>query len=186
MRKTLKTRNDATKRELRKMIKLSPHEIREAYLQLLTEVDSACDDIEVDASIIECERKHGSSWRHLVYDKCLIEGRTMFNRTYSQFFGNIIVESSLEMFERLPTPAQREVEEAVGLALKASRPKLMATYGPKFRAFRIIGNPLLSRFAPETEVDGYDTDYDTCGLSQFDRDEITWKDMLKIRLEAEH
>ena len=184
IKKTIKTRNQATKREMRKMLKLTPDERREAYLQLLTEIDSACDDLEIDDNIIDCEEKHGNCWRHIVYDKCLFAGKSMFNVLYSQFFGNAVVEFGVEKFGKLSQSAQREVEQAVSLALKAQRPLLTAIYGPKLRAFRLIGNPLLLRFAPEMEFDdGYDTD--ACGLRQMERDDFHWKDLLNMQPDPE-
>ncbi|KAI8150396.1 hypothetical protein BJV82DRAFT_652532 [Fennellomyces sp. T-0311] len=156
------------------------------YQELLSSVDSIKLQLKDDLNILGLKEECGLCWDYALYELCLQEGRTVFESRYFQFYDEEM-ESHREMYDKLDLPDRMKVDKAVRSALEAKQPSFLARYGPRFRAFRWVGNPLLVRSTSQMEEGTDDDEEDGAERDNLPRKgELSmqeWKDMLFDRFE---
>ncbi|KAI9495118.1 hypothetical protein BDB00DRAFT_786697 [Zychaea mexicana] len=176
-------RDEAAKKYLNKLVSLIGAESwHHAYLKMFEHIDATIDQIENEPTIAESRKKFGDCWKYAVYKLCALEGRSVFDPTYEHFFGNLFMEDAYDAYSQLSGRDTLSVNDAVRNALSDRAPKFLANYGPKFRAFRWIGNPLLMRATSDCGIErGNATDDDDHG----DGDRVSYSNILRESREKE-
>ncbi|KAI9466406.1 hypothetical protein BDB00DRAFT_793877 [Zychaea mexicana] len=150
-KKTIQRRDAAASKMFMELLVMGEFQRQRAYLKLLDAVEVAIERIEFHCTIQEYQSKFGSSWKYCVYSLCAAEGRTVLDPTKNQFFDNIFMQEAEKEYEQLSVSEIMDVNAAVRDALKATCPRFLADHGPKFRAFRWVGNPFLLRSSHSDE-----------------------------------
>ncbi|KAI8136629.1 hypothetical protein BJV82DRAFT_638886 [Fennellomyces sp. T-0311] len=185
-RRKIERRNAAANKFYYKLISISPAKRQTMYQELLSSMDSVKLQLKDDLNILRLKEECGLCWDYALYELCLQEGRTIFESRYFQFYDKEM-ESHWEMYDKLDLPDRMKVNKAVRSALEAKQPSFLAKYGPRFRAFHCVGNPLLVRSTSQMEEDTDDDEEDDTERGNLPRKgELSmqeWKDMLFDRFE---
>ncbi|KAI7849274.1 hypothetical protein BDC45DRAFT_281100 [Circinella umbellata] len=166
IKKTAETRDKSANKYFIKLSSLVIDEKLESYLKLLENCDIAMEKIQYVQSILNVETEYGECWKVVPYLLCADEGRTLFNPEYFQFFSNTMMEEAYDSFNSLEARAMLHINGVVQDALKKECPRFLADNGPKFRAFRWVGCPLLLNGGlPDFQERGFETDDDDLVLN---------------------
>ncbi|KAG2216333.1 hypothetical protein INT45_014323 [Circinella minor] len=145
MKKTAETRDKSANKYFMKISALVGDEKLERYLKLLENYDIAMEKIQYMRSILNVETEYGECWKAVPYLLCADEGRTLLI---------------------LKARAMLHINGVVQDALKKECPRFLADNGPKFRAFRWVGCPLLLNGGlPGFQERGLETDDDDLVLN---------------------